>query len=563
MTIKTIKLSTIISPENNPRKSFNDATIEGLADSIKNDGLLQNLVVAPSKGKKYRIISGERRYRAMQLLLEKGDITDDFEVSVEVRANLSKHDQLRIATVENVQREKLPPIDEAEAFTSLVQKGVSLSDIAAQTGMSKATIKKRLALAELCDEVKQALCDNVISLSVAEALTLGNHDAQRTMLNQKDKLHFNADFIRENLIDQKPSVSLSIFPIEQYQGTFTSDLFAEEDSTYFDDEEQFLTLQKEAVAKKQQEYLSEGAEFVDITEDYSITTWQYRDAEEGENTGVAINLSPCGEVEILENIVKHNIDSEAVEVVVAQQKPKVFYSSPLCRNMALHKSMAVQAELLKNPKLCMIISILMMMDDRKVHDCLNEFCQTDIKPKGYAIINEAAKEFIELLPSIEKRKSDEWNSLKYSYYDEGNMFNELLALEDAKLEQLHSLLVAMKFGQEDCNNLDTHENSVFNLVAQKMDVDMIHYWRPDSEFLKRRNKEQLLDIAKDSGLNTKLGMIQNYKKTELVNALEEKFSQVSQQESFSEVDVKIDTWLPEAMQFPAVDITVQETMEAA
>ncbi len=63
MTIKSVKLSDIISPENNPRKAFDDATIQGLAESIEHDGLLQNLVVMQSQGKKYHIISGERRFR--------------------------------------------------------------------------------------------------------------------------------------------------------------------------------------------------------------------------------------------------------------------------------------------------------------------------------------------------------------------------------------------------------------------------------------------------------------------------------------------------------------------
>ena len=121
MNIQTIKLSTIKPPKDNPRQSFHKDTIKGLANSIKSDGLLQNLVVTPTRGKKYCIISGERRYRALQLLLDNGDINKDYEISVEIRKNLSKQDKLRLATVENVQRENLHPMDEAEAFATLAQ----------------------------------------------------------------------------------------------------------------------------------------------------------------------------------------------------------------------------------------------------------------------------------------------------------------------------------------------------------------------------------------------------------------------------------------------------------
>jgi hypothetical protein len=60
---------------------FDDATLDGLVASIKADGLLQNLVVVPAKGKaRYRIVTGERRYRALKLIAERGEIAGDFEI---------------------------------------------------------------------------------------------------------------------------------------------------------------------------------------------------------------------------------------------------------------------------------------------------------------------------------------------------------------------------------------------------------------------------------------------------------------------------------------------------
>ena len=103
------------------------AGLEGLAASIRQDGLLQNLVVSRGKGRRYRIVSGERRYRALKILEERGEIAGDYAVKVEIR-KLSKEEALRLATVENVQRENLAPLDEAAAF------GVGGVELAVQAG---------------------------------------------------------------------------------------------------------------------------------------------------------------------------------------------------------------------------------------------------------------------------------------------------------------------------------------------------------------------------------------------------------------------------------------------
>src|ERR1035437_4406624 len=100
MTIQSITISQLKASAENPRKSFDQASIEGLAQSIKTDGLLQNLVVAKHKGKqKFIIISDERRFRALQYFPATGAIAQDFPVSVEVKEGLTEQETLRIATV--------------------------------------------------------------------------------------------------------------------------------------------------------------------------------------------------------------------------------------------------------------------------------------------------------------------------------------------------------------------------------------------------------------------------------------------------------------------------------
>ena len=88
MTMQTVSLSSLEPGRGNPRKAMDRSSLEGLAASIRNDGLLQNLVVRPVKG----IVSGERRFRALKLLEEHGEVDGDYAVPVEIRASLSKDD---------------------------------------------------------------------------------------------------------------------------------------------------------------------------------------------------------------------------------------------------------------------------------------------------------------------------------------------------------------------------------------------------------------------------------------------------------------------------------------
>ncbi len=177
MSLQTLKLSQIKTSDANPRKGFNDKSLLELAQSIKNDGLLQNLVVCQPKGKKktYSIICGERRFRALCLLKEQGELTNDFEIPVEVRGSLSEDEILRLATVENLQREDMHPMDEAVAIASLVHAGDGVDDISAKTGLSAGLIKRRMILIELCDQAQEATRAGDITLSQAEALSLGTH----------------------------------------------------------------------------------------------------------------------------------------------------------------------------------------------------------------------------------------------------------------------------------------------------------------------------------------------------------------------------------------------------
>jgi len=574
MTIQSLPLSSILPPEGNPRTAIDPAGIESLAASIQADGLLQNLVVLQLKGKKprYRLISGERRYQALKLLEERGALPEDYAVPVDIRSGLSADDRLRLATVENVQRENLTPLEEASAFARLMQEGLPLEDLIAQTGLSASTIKRRLALAGLCDEVKEALDHGDLTLAQAEALTLGSHDAQIDIAQRLvDGYHYDADDIRDMLLEQRPSVALARFPLEQYQGTFTTDLFGEDDTTYFDDVEQFFALQRQAVAAMAEAYAPK-AEWVEVTEHYTIPRWHYRETEDGATGGVVINLAPSGQVEVLEGLDRHAVTAStasATSDTPLAPKPKPAYSEVLCRSLAHHKSMAVQHLLLANPRKAREVAVLLLLGASDYmprvsvsrHDCLNAFAQADTPPVSYQGVEQEAKRLAAALDLVDGEESVGWQRLRCSGRDATTLYEALKVLSDEDLDRLHLLLTVLAFGQGNCSRLDTGD-TLFNRVARDLGADMRAYWRPDTEFLARRTRTQLEQIVHESGLTARLGQATGTtKKAELVRKMAQHFTRVHDLSNPTDNDLKARDWLPDAMRFPAVDAAAQDVAD--
>ncbi len=559
MTIEMIQISNIKPSKENPRKSFDEKKIAGLAASIRTDGLLQNLVVSKPKGKKktYHIISGERRYRALSLLIKNGDLPQDLKIPVEIKEGLSDEDTHRIATVENVQRENLSPLEEADAIVGLLQEKMTLADVCAKTGLSQSTIKRRLAISGLCEESRQALSNDDITLSQAEALTVGSEDQQRAMLKHGLE-YLDSEDIKNRLTNDKVSVSIALFDKSQYDGTYTSDLFAEDESTYFDDKEAFWKLQNEAVEMLACDLTAEGFEPVDIFDGYCFNNWQYRDAVEGETGGAVIHVNHSGEIEIHKNIINRDLDEKVVELT--EKKPRLSYSKPLCEYISYHKSVAVQAALLDNPRIAKELAIVQMLTGHngitlQLHKCHRYFVAEEIQPKH----SEAIKSFFEPLFFALGKEDNAFEKLINAYSvsayqtDSVHWYEALKSFTDDDLDKLHLLLTTLCFGQLWHERLDTDEDSLFNRVANDLNVDMGKHWIPDEPFLKRRNVSQLKDIIKQSGLSRIFGSGNGYKKGELVKSLAKHFKRIRSKETPHADEQKAYEWLPEVFQFPAID----------
>jgi hypothetical protein len=171
---KIIQLSEIQKNPYQPRKEFSEEKIQELAQSIKENGLIQPIIVRQSPVIGYEILAGERRYRAS---IEAG-LT---EVPVIIK-KLSDQDMMVHSIIENLQREDLNPIDEAKAYQSLIDKGFTHAEIAEKMGKSRPYITNLVRLLTLPDFILNEVEAGKLSQAHARLLIQLSTDEQKKLL---------------------------------------------------------------------------------------------------------------------------------------------------------------------------------------------------------------------------------------------------------------------------------------------------------------------------------------------------------------------------------------------
>ena len=175
---ETIVRITQIEPNREqPRNNFDEDALQELADSIKQFGLLQPILVQDRKTY-YEIIAGERRWRAAKLAGLK-------EVPVIIR-DYTAQEIVEISLIENIQREDLNPIEEAQAYKRLLTEfNLKQDEVAERVSKSRTAVTNSMRLLKLCDEVQQMIIDDMLSTGHARALISIEDPEQQYMIAQK------------------------------------------------------------------------------------------------------------------------------------------------------------------------------------------------------------------------------------------------------------------------------------------------------------------------------------------------------------------------------------------
>lgn len=175
--VQVMKINEVEPNRDQPRKNFDEDALLELSDSIKQFGVLQPLLVRKRKDY-YEIIAGERRWRAAKLAGVK-------EVPV-IEKEYTDQEILEIGLIENIQRENLNPIEEAIAYTRLLEEfNLKQDEVAERVSKSRTAVTNSMRLLKLSDKVQQMIIDDMISTGHARALlAIDDPELQYTLANK-------------------------------------------------------------------------------------------------------------------------------------------------------------------------------------------------------------------------------------------------------------------------------------------------------------------------------------------------------------------------------------------
>ena len=212
--IKKVRMSLIEPNKKQPRRHFDEEKITALADSIKEHGLIQPIIITPSDNNMYKIVAGERRWRAAK----KANLK---EIPAVIR-KYSEEQVAEIALIENLQRENLNPIEEAIGYNLLMDEfNLTQELISQRVGKSRSAIANSLRLLSLEDEIQKMLILGTLTSGHARAIALSKHIIEDN-LNVRQ-----AEALAKQLQKKKPQKKKSEktaydIEIEKIQNTLSS-----------------------------------------------------------------------------------------------------------------------------------------------------------------------------------------------------------------------------------------------------------------------------------------------------------------------------------------------------
>ena len=222
--IKKVRMSLIEPNKKQPRRHFDEEKITALADSIKEHGLIQPIIITPSDNNMYKIVAGERRWRAAK----KANLKD---IPAVIR-KYSEEQVAEIALIENLQRENLNPIEEAIGYNLLMDEfNLTQELISQRVGKSRSAIANSLRLLSLEDEIQKMLILGTLTSGHARAILSLDDKELRIALSKRiieDNLNVRqAEALAKQLQKKKPQKKNSEktaydIEIEKIQNTLSS-----------------------------------------------------------------------------------------------------------------------------------------------------------------------------------------------------------------------------------------------------------------------------------------------------------------------------------------------------
>lgn len=207
--LKQIKISEIVRDEEQPRREFDEDAINALAQSIKEHGVLQPIVVTKEDGK-YKIVAGERRWRASKIA--------GLDKMPAIVRTLDSQNRLELSIIENAQREDLNAIELATAYAKLKnQFNLSPKDIAAKVGKSEGSVQSTMRLLNLPDDVKKTMVKEKLSEGVMRPLVSRDETTIKKVLPKIIKEGWTARKVERYFAEHKKKSSTALIKRDLYR----------------------------------------------------------------------------------------------------------------------------------------------------------------------------------------------------------------------------------------------------------------------------------------------------------------------------------------------------------
>jgi ParB family transcriptional regulator, chromosome partitioning protein len=505
MNIQMLTYKQLVPSNLQPRTAFPENALRELADSIREKGILQNLVARP-KGKKFEIAAGERRWRAIGLLIEEGKIEKDYALPVKVE-ELSDLELVELATTENINRDDMHPLDEANAFSKMLELGSDVDSIALKMGMSKRTVEQRLAIAnKLSPNVKEAFAHGEVTLAQAQQLTGASFETQDEILEQIQSDQWSdwtPENIKELLSTSLIPVSNAIFDVSLYKGELTNNLFDDESESCFVDSEQARRLQLEAIQAKKDDY-AKTWQWVEAMYADSFSRWHYDNPQPTNPKEQGVVILVYGDslkVEVIEGLVKRYpvASSQATENVTSEKKekpklPKDAYTKKLLETSRKLKTIALQTELQKDFRTCLIVNIMGMLGVADVKLSIDpNHTGKDFHTPALATIFDRHGEA--LAKVIDARSIEAYPLRTRVYNEQVKLYGYLKSLDTTQLQDLFTALTASTYGTWSGYNPDTGDNALAVNIASDLDINMFEHFTLSEDYLKLYRKDVLIKLA--------------------------------------------------------------------
>jgi len=258
--VKMIPVDRIESNPEQPRLAFDETSLEELASSIREHGVLQPILVRPLPDNRYQLIAGERRWRASKIATQ--------PVIPALVEDIDDDTALEIAIIENLQREDLSPLDEATMYDRMIREhGYSIRKLAEKLGKDKGYLENRLRLADAPDEIRQVVSLRKDTLSHAyELLKVDDPKKRRRLADQVARGELSLVKLREK-IEGKP---LRHAELAEAEVTESTNVPERTDDNWVDKQEEPIAVTEDVLVRAKAEFADAVEELIGVIKNREV-----------------------------------------------------------------------------------------------------------------------------------------------------------------------------------------------------------------------------------------------------------------------------------------------------